>query len=560
MRARWLGVSLALPALAPFVPAQSSLWTTYGTSGLDLFSTSMDAGGDYDGDAVPDLVVGMPGFVDNGTYAGRVLILSGATGAVVRTIQGGAHEGLGSVVAALSDVDGDLVPDVLASRSSLDVVRVLSGASGVTIRTHTGSVFQAFGAALGALGDVNADGRGDYAICAYTEGPAGVVRVYSGIDGALLQTHTGTGAPNGTLLRGDALGVGDLDADGRDDFALVHSTAPNGNVQGRVSIRSGATGAELLAFLGTLHTQFGSAARSGDLDGDGTAELLVGQGTSADVPGRVAAYSLATGAVVRTYPSPQPVNDDGFGDSVAALADVDQDGVPDVAAAGRGPRGAWVYSGATGALLQSYQRGGSCQGALRVVGLPDLDLDGRSELVIGEPCANYGAQPLTRVAVYPGATSTEHGAIACFGDGSSAPCPCANPGASGAGCANTTGVGAALRAHGSTSVARDDLWFDATGLPGNAGGSTYLFVGSSVAGGGAGIPNFGGLRCVGGVLVRLGQHHWKGAGSASWPSGLGAIGGWSAGSTRHFQSMYRDMTNPCSVANFTNLVTLTLAP
>jgi hypothetical protein len=136
------------------------------------------------------------------------------------------------------------------------------------------------------------------------------------------------------------------------------------------------------------------------------------------------------------------------------------------------------------------------------------------------------------------------GTAYCFGDGTASICPCGNPGGSGEGCANSTGAGAVLTASGSTSLAADDLGFDATGLlPAQP---ALLFVGENAVNGGNGIAFGDGLRCAGLNVVRLGVMLPDAAGAASWGPGLGALGGWSSGDTRYFQAWYRDpIGSPC---------------
>src|SRR5690606_15049861 len=52
----------------------------------------------------------------------------------------------------------------------------------------------------------------------------------------------------------------------------------------------------------------------------------------------------------------------------------------------------------------------------------------------------------------------------CSGDGTGVLCPCGNTGASGAGCAASSGIGALLVGTGSASLASDSLVFTATDL------------------------------------------------------------------------------------------------
>ncbi len=147
--------------------------------------------------------------------------------------------------------------------------------------------------------------------------------------------------------------------------------------------------------------------------------------------------------------------------------------------------------------------------------------------------------------------------VYCSGDGSAAACPCNNAGPEGAGCLNTSGVGAKLAPFGSTSVATDDMSFHATQLSPNA--PALLFNGLNIPGGGNGNPFGGGLLCVGGAIKRIGVKFADASGSASWNGPLSTIGVWGAGDRRFFQVWYRDAANqPCGGGfNFSNGLDIT---
>lgn len=135
----------------------------------------------------------------------------------------------------------------------------------------------------------------------------------------------------------------------------------------------------------------------------------------------------------------------------------------------------------------------------------------------------------------------------CFGDGSSAPCPCGNSGAIGHGCANSIyGGGALLAATGTSSVSADSLVMSTSSMSGNL--SVYL-QGTAQAD----IPFDDGKLCVGGSFLRIGTKSVIGGNSTN-PSGVdlpisvkGAVP--MNGATRFYQVMYRN-ANPsfCSPA------------
>ncbi len=132
----------------------------------------------------------------------------------------------------------------------------------------------------------------------------------------------------------------------------------------------------------------------------------------------------------------------------------------------------------------------------------------------------------------------------CFGDGTGAACPCANAGAPGHGCENSSTTGGAMLAgSGVASLSADTAHLLATGEKPTA--TSVLLQGSATV---SSLHYGDGLRCVGGTLKRLFTHNAVG-GAVSMPQGADAtISARSAaagdviqtGSTRYYQIYYRD--------------------
>jgi hypothetical protein len=135
----------------------------------------------------------------------------------------------------------------------------------------------------------------------------------------------------------------------------------------------------------------------------------------------------------------------------------------------------------------------------------------------------------------------------CFGDGTGNACPCGNLGATGAGCANSSGEGTVLTATGSIEVSKDELTFTASGLPSNK--IALLFEGTGTAGGGAGVLLGDGLRCVGGSTTRIAFKSSGPLGFAQFGPGLAVAANWQGGQTWNFQVWYRDPPGPCGGGN-----------
>ncbi len=316
----------------------------------ESLGASVAAAGDMDGDGRPDLLVGAPDGSPGGLRrAGRVLVLSGKDGSLLRAIAGTeAVANLGASVAAAADLDGDGVPDVLAgaplaSRPGLanaGEVRAYSGKTGSPLFVVPGArPKEHFGVSVAALGDLDGDGVPDFAAGApwasgTGESRAGIARVLSGRDGSVLFEVPGTTAEGAA---GEIVGAaGDLDRDGVPDVLVARGPAGHmaRGVLGGVVVVSGRGGALLLSLHGTSAAEHfgGAAVDCGDVDRDGVPDLAVGAfGASPGdrtYAGQVRVYSGKGGSLLRTIDGEGEMECRGY--SLACAGDLDGDGVPDL--------------------------------------------------------------------------------------------------------------------------------------------------------------------------------------------------------------------------------------
>jgi hypothetical protein len=280
---------------------------------------------------------------------------------------------------SVPDVNGDGRPEILIAGSDVGPNFLYDGVSRQLLSEFIGS------RGLG-IDDVNGDSRGDVIVIGLR-----LVYVFNGTTGGRIYILEPDEAPSTEVRAVSA--VPDVNGDGRPDIA-VGAINFSGGVTGVVKIYNGTTGAE----LGSVSESGGwfgeSVSGIPDVNGDGRGDVIVG----APLADRAYIYDGATGTLMHTL-----TDSGGFGRSVAGLNDVNGDGRGDVVVTAIESRRAYIYDGATGTRLRTLSAPGNpAFFGWMLNRLPDMDGDGRDDVVVGPPHAANAPQSPGNVYLFSG--------------------------------------------------------------------------------------------------------------------------------------------------------------
>jgi len=192
------------------------------------------------------------------------------TGALVSQFFAYDESSRQGVDVATGDVDGDGTDEIITSVGSDVSQDVIAYSSrGVEQLRFTASQFPATASLRVAVGDVDGDGQGEFIVTA-GQGSAAQVALYD-TDGVFLREF----APYATTFTGGVyVASGDIDGDGTDE--IVTGTGDGGGPQIRIFNADGSVKNSFFAFDST--TRHGVHIAVADTDRDGVAEIIAAPG------------------------------------------------------------------------------------------------------------------------------------------------------------------------------------------------------------------------------------------------------------------------------------------
>ncbi|MFH1652719.1 MAG: hypothetical protein ABIE74_01550 [Pseudomonadota bacterium] len=339
-------------------------------------------------------------------------------------------ETLSFTTMTLGDADGDGIQDLAVGAPGANKVYIYSGK---IIADHkdpntspqplasvaTGGSKHLFGYALSMSGDVNGDGYADLAVGAYGLGaPYGGVYIFSGKN---LKGVVALNTALATILNIQEPGAfgysidssGDLNGDGFSEIIVgTNGFAPN-TYYGCAFLYDGnslkplmsSIQAQAIIYGNIIGDLFGTAvSNSGDVDGDGFDDLLIGARNANSTEGIAYLFSgsamynkndVEVSASDAMTAIQSNVNSEKFGQSVTIGGDINDDGNDEIII-GTGKSIAYLYDGKETIDPNSTKKlitqivGGNSKGKSVSIG-PDINGDNTPDALLGELSTNGNA-------------------------------------------------------------------------------------------------------------------------------------------------------------------------
>ena len=425
------------------------IWTGERDQIFAEYGESVASAGDVNGDGYADVIIGAPNYENGEVGEGLAFVYHGGAAGLVHLPAWSAESNqagtwYGWSVASAGDMNGDGYSDILVGAPFYDngqsnegrAYLYLGGAAGLANApawTTEGDQAEAhYGISVATAGDVNGDGYSDVLVGARNyhngESSEGRVFLYLGSASGLPQVPSWIEESDreGAFFGHAVAAAGDVNGDGYSDViigAYGHDNGQEDEGGAFVYLGSAAGLAHVPAWTGEsnqIGAYYGwSAARAGDVNGDGYADVIVGavlydNGEPEEGYAWVYHGSSAGLSSAPAWTGESNQADAAYGQSVATAGDVDGDGYSEVVIGavsydtslidvGR----AFLYHGSATGLANTpewrddvNQTGSFYGGSVATAG--DVNADGFSDVLVGARYFDQGEPQEGAAFLYPG--------------------------------------------------------------------------------------------------------------------------------------------------------------
>ena len=388
-----------------------------GISANDNFGTSVANAGDLNNDGFSDVIVGAYG-VSTNTGAAYIYLGSAsgiASGASASSTLNGASIGdrFGITVASAGDIDGDGHSDIIVGApfhslaTGAAYIYLGSNLTSPSATLNGVSPLGGFGVSVSSAGDINGDGYSDVIVgAAAVSSNTGAAYIYvgsiTGIANAAAPSTTLSGTSTNQFFGISVASAGDMNGDAFSDivigaFGVSTNTGAAYIYEGTLTGISNSATPALTINGANAGDNFGaSVASSGDINGDGYSDVLVGAPNSSTATGNGYVYQGRTdiSTTTNTLSMVGQSGSDRYGISVSSGGDINADGYSDVLVGAIGYSGGilngavYVYLGSASGLNTTPSAIFSPDGNQDEVGWDvaaagDIDGDGYGDILIG---------------------------------------------------------------------------------------------------------------------------------------------------------------------------------